>query len=118
MRGGGQQRGTEWRASVRSKPVTTPASVSPLPRTPAVTGVVETFSFLRDPGFLQRRFNQYGDVFETHLLGEHMNGYPQPHPSRLPPGTSQQSSWIRLHQWGDGIERGISTPGRPRVCQS
>lgn len=55
-----------------TKPVTTPAYVSPLPRTPAVTGVVETLSFLRDPGFLQRRFNQYGDVFETHLLGEHM----------------------------------------------
>lgn len=46
------------------------ASLSPLPRTPAVTGIVETLSFLRDPGFLQQRFNQYGDVFETHLLGE------------------------------------------------
>lgn len=37
----------------------------------ADTGVVATLSFLRDLGFLQRRFNQYGDVFETHLQGEH-----------------------------------------------
>ena len=44
--------------------------VSPLPNTGAVTGFKETLDFFRDPGFAQRRFDTYGDVFETKLLGQ------------------------------------------------
>ncbi|MCS5698117.1 cytochrome P450 [Cyanobium sp. FGCU-52] len=42
----------------------------PLPRTPAVSGVLETLAFFRDPDFARGRFEQYGDVFETTLLGQ------------------------------------------------
>jgi hypothetical protein len=42
----------------------------PLPRTPAVTGILETIAFFRDPAFAQKRFATYGDVFETTLLGQ------------------------------------------------
>ena len=48
----------------------TPLPGKPLPRTGAVTGLKETISFLRDPSFTQKRFEQYGDVFETRLLAQ------------------------------------------------
>lgn len=44
--------------------------VSSLPNTGAVTGLKETFDFFRDPSFAQRRFDAYGDVFETKLLAQ------------------------------------------------
>ncbi|MCT4363282.1 MAG: cytochrome P450 [Synechococcaceae cyanobacterium MAG-AL1] len=47
-----------------------PASLRPLPTTPAVSGVLETLSFLRDPGFARSRFERYGDVYGTTLLGQ------------------------------------------------
>ncbi|WP_411867219.1 cytochrome P450 [Vulcanococcus limneticus] len=43
-----------------------------LPRTGAVSGIVETLAFFRDPGFAERRFERHGDVFETVLLGQPM----------------------------------------------
>ena len=42
----------------------------PLPSTPAVSGVLETLAFFRDPEFAQSRFERYGDVYETSLLGQ------------------------------------------------
>lgn len=42
----------------------------PLPRTGAVSGVLEALDFFRDPAFAQRRFERHGDVFETALLGQ------------------------------------------------
>jgi len=42
----------------------------PLPSTPAVSGVLETLAFFRDPDFAQSRFERYGDVYETSLLGQ------------------------------------------------
>jgi cytochrome P450 len=42
----------------------------PLPRTPAVSGLLETLAFFRDPDFARTRFERYGDVFETTLLGQ------------------------------------------------
>jgi cytochrome P450 len=53
--------------------VNTPAgqtSPRPLPRTGAVTGVLEALAFFRDPGFAQKRFAEYGNVFATNLLGQ------------------------------------------------
>lgn len=44
----------------------------PLPRTGAVSGILETLAFFRDPGFAERRFDRHGDVFETVLLGQPM----------------------------------------------
>ncbi len=44
----------------------------PLPTTGAVTGVLEALAFFREPEFAQRRFDQFGDVFETSLLGQPM----------------------------------------------
>ena len=41
-----------------------------LPSTGAVTGLKETLDFFNDPGFAQRRFDTYGDVFETKLLAQ------------------------------------------------
>ncbi len=45
-------------------------SARPLPRTGAVTGVLEALAFFRDPGFAQKRFAQHGNVFATNLLGQ------------------------------------------------
>lgn len=42
----------------------------PPPHTGAVTGVLELLAFLRDPGFVGRRFAELGDVFETVLAGQ------------------------------------------------
>ncbi len=47
-----------------------PATLAPLPTTPAVSGVLETMAFLRDRDFAQARFERYGDVFGTTLLGQ------------------------------------------------
>jgi cytochrome P450 len=46
------------------------ATLAPLPTTPAVSGVLETLAFLRDRDFAQSRFERYGDVFGTTLLGQ------------------------------------------------
>ncbi|MCS5691910.1 cytochrome P450 [Cyanobium sp. FGCU-6] len=48
----------------------TSSPLLPLPRTPATSGVLETLAFFRDPDFARRRFERYGDVFETTLLGQ------------------------------------------------
>ena len=45
-------------------------SAAPLPSTGAVTGLKETLDFFGDPGFAQKRFEAYGDVFETKLLAQ------------------------------------------------
>ena len=47
-----------------------PATLRPLPRTPALSGVLETLAFFRDPDFARSRFERYGDVYETSLLGQ------------------------------------------------
>ena len=46
-----------------------PATLRPLPITPALSGVLETLAFFRDPDFARSRFERYGDVYETSLLG-------------------------------------------------
>lgn len=35
-----------------------------------MAGVLETLAFLRDPDFARSRFERYGDVYETSLLGQ------------------------------------------------
>ena len=45
-------------------------STTPLPSTGAVTGLKETLDFFRDGGFARKRFEAYGDVFETKLLAQ------------------------------------------------
>ena len=47
-----------------------PATLWPLPSTPALSGVLETLAFFRDPDFARSRFERYGDVYETSLLGQ------------------------------------------------
>ena len=47
-----------------------PATLRPLPSTPALSGVLETLAFFRDPDFARSRFERYGDVYETRLLGQ------------------------------------------------
>jgi cytochrome P450 len=47
-----------------------PATLAPLPTTPAVSGVLETLAFLRDRDFARSRFERYGDVYGTTLLGQ------------------------------------------------
>jgi Cytochrome P450 len=47
-----------------------PATLRPLPSTPALSGVLETLAFFRDPDFANTRFERYGDVVETRLLGQ------------------------------------------------
>ena len=43
---------------------------APLPRTGAISGVLEALAFFRDPRFADRRFSELGNVFETRLLGQ------------------------------------------------
>jgi cytochrome P450 len=43
---------------------------TPLPRVPAVSGVLETLAFFLDPDFARKRFETYGNVYETMLLGQ------------------------------------------------
>ena len=45
-------------------------SPRPLPRTGAISGVLEALAFFRDPDFARARFERFGDVFETTLLGQ------------------------------------------------
>ena len=47
-----------------------PATLRALPSTPALSGVLETLAFFRDPDFARSRFERYGDVVETSLLGQ------------------------------------------------
>lgn len=47
-----------------------PATLRPLPSTPALSGVLEALAFFRDPDFARSRFERYGDVYETRLLGQ------------------------------------------------
>ena len=42
----------------------------PLPSTGAVSGVLEALAFFRDADFARKRFEQYGDVFATKLVGQ------------------------------------------------
>jgi len=51
-------------------PLPQPRSARPLPRTPALTGLLEALAFFRDPDFASRRFARYGNVYETRLLGQ------------------------------------------------
>lgn len=43
-----------------------------LPSTGAVSGILEAVGFFRDPNFASRRFETYGDVFETTLIGQRL----------------------------------------------
>jgi cytochrome P450 len=49
-----------------------PSGPRPLPSTGAVTGVLEALAFFRDGDFAQRRFERFGNVYETRLLGQPM----------------------------------------------
>lgn len=49
-----------------------PTGLAPLPRTGAVSGLLESLAFFRDPDFARARFERHGDVFETILLGQRM----------------------------------------------
>ncbi len=42
----------------------------PLPSTGAGTGVLEALAFFRDGDFARRRFERFGNVYETRLLGQ------------------------------------------------
>ncbi len=48
----------------------TTSDLQPLPKTPAVSGVLEALSFFNDPNFATSRFERYGDVYETVLFGQ------------------------------------------------
>ncbi len=43
-----------------------------LPTTGALTGILESLEFFRDPSFAKKRFNRLGNVFETSMLGQPM----------------------------------------------
>ena len=47
-----------------------PRSSRPLPSTGAISGVLEALAFFRDADFARGRFERYGDVFETKLVGQ------------------------------------------------
>lgn len=47
-----------------------PISPRPLPSTGASSGVLEALAFFRDADFAQQRFAQFGNVYETRLLGQ------------------------------------------------
>jgi retinoid hydroxylase len=50
--------------------MTTPhAHLFPLPLGRSGFTLVGTLSFLNDPDFADKRYEQYGNVFRTHLLG-------------------------------------------------
>ena len=44
----------------------------PLPSTGAVTGILEAIGFFSDPDFATKRFTEYGDIFETSLIGQRL----------------------------------------------
>jgi hypothetical protein len=43
-----------------------------LPTTGSLTGIFEALEFFRDPAFAKRRFDRYGNVFETSMFGQPM----------------------------------------------
>ncbi|MFM7452955.1 MAG: cytochrome P450 [Cyanobium sp.] len=45
-------------------------SPRPLPSTGAFTGVLEALAFFRDGDFARKRFERFGNVYETRLLGQ------------------------------------------------
>ena len=47
-------------------------TLRPLPTTGSVTGILEAVGFFRDPEFSSRRFQEFGDVFETTLIGQRL----------------------------------------------
>ena len=47
-------------------------TLRPLPTTGSVTGILEAVGFFRDPDFASRRFHEFGDVFETTLIGQRL----------------------------------------------
>ena len=47
-------------------------TTTPLPSTGAMSGLGETLAFFTQADFAQRRFQAYGDVFETKLLAQRM----------------------------------------------
>ena len=47
-------------------------TLRPLPTTDSVTGILEAVGFFRDPEFASRRFQEFGDVFETTLIGQRL----------------------------------------------
>ena len=47
-------------------------ATTPLPSTGAMSGLGETLAFFTQADFAQRRFQAYGDVFETKLLAQRM----------------------------------------------
>ena len=47
-----------------------PATLRPLPSTPALSGVLETLAFFRDPDSARSRFERHGDDYETSLQGQ------------------------------------------------
>jgi cytochrome P450 len=49
---------------------TTASGSRPLPSTGAATGVLEALAFFRDGDFARRRFERFGNVYETRLLGQ------------------------------------------------
>ena len=49
-----------------------PTRTRPLPSTGAWAGVLEALAFFRDPNFAQQRFDRFGNVFETRLLGQQL----------------------------------------------
>jgi len=50
----------------------TDSSLRTLPTTQAKSGILEALSFFRDPAFAKKRFDRYGNVFETSMLGQPM----------------------------------------------
>ena len=48
------------------------SSLRSLPSTGAFSGILEAVGFFRDPNFASRRFERYGDVFETTLIGQRL----------------------------------------------
>jgi cytochrome P450 len=53
-----------------SRPTAAPAGPRPLPSTGAATGLLEALAFFRDGDFARRRFERFGNVYETRLLGQ------------------------------------------------
>ncbi len=50
----------------------TESTLRSIPTTGAITGVLEALAFFRDPTFAKRRFDRFGNVFETSMLGQRM----------------------------------------------
>ena len=50
--------------------MTDAATARPLPSTGALSGVLEGLAFFRDADFARQRFERFGNVYETRLLGQ------------------------------------------------